>query len=108
VWLTEGGYQFGVRRDGWIAPGLTRYVVDPARTADPTHPDAFAEQAAALQRNWAAMAQLPVRLWTQYQVNDRDVRFQSSLRGPVRDTTAGRLAHDPPYPAYALWPALAA
>jgi hypothetical protein len=108
VWLTEGGYQFGVRRDGWIAPGLERYVVDPARTADPAHPDAFAEQAAAIQRNWSAMAQLPVRLWTQYQVNDRDVRFQSGLRGPVQDTPTGRILHDPPYPAYALWPQLAA
>ncbi|HZV75890.1 MAG TPA: hypothetical protein VFF79_19445 [Conexibacter sp.] len=108
VWLTEGGYQFDVRRDGWTAPGLARYVVDPAHTADPAQPDAFAEQVAALERNWAAMRQLPVRLWTQYQVNDRDVRFQSSLRGPVRDTPAGRILHDPPYPAYTLWPALAA
>lgn len=108
VWLTEGGYQFGVRRDGWIAPDLERWVVDPRRTNDPAHPDAFAEQAAAITTNWAAMAQLPVRLWTQYQVNDRDVRFQSGLRGPVQDTPAGRVLHDPPYPAYGLWPTLAA
>ncbi len=108
VWLTEGGYQFGVRRDGWIAPDVERWVVDAASTADPEQPDAYAEQAAALQRNWSAMARLPVRLWSQYQVNDRDVRFQSSLRGPVRDTPAGRIAYDPPYPAYALWPQLAA
>jgi hypothetical protein len=108
VWLTEGGYQFGVRREGWVAPDLARYVVDPARTADPAHPDVFAEQVGALARNWTAMAQLPVRLWTQYQVNDREVRFQSSLRGPVRDTPTGRIPCDPPYPAYATWPALAA
>lgn len=108
VWLTEGGYQFAVRRDGWSAPGLARWVVDPARTADPASPDAFAEQVAAIERNWAAMAALPVRLWTQYQVNDRDVRFQSSLRGPVRETAAGSAPHDPPYPAYDLWPRLAA
>jgi hypothetical protein len=108
VWLTEGGYQFGVRRDGWIAPDVERWIVDPGRTADPAQPDAFAEQAAAIERNWAAMARLPVRLWTQYQVNDRDVRFQSSLRGPVRETPAGRIANDRPYPAYERWPALAA
>jgi hypothetical protein len=108
VWLTEGGYQFGVRREGWIAPNLERWVVDPAKTHDPAHPDAYAEQTAAIQANWNAMAQLPVRAWTQYQVNDRDVRFQSSLRGPVQDTPAGRILHDPPYPAYALWPSLAA
>ncbi len=108
VWLTEGGYQFGVRRDGWIAPDLERWVVDPAKTRDPEHPDAYAEQAAAIQANWSAMTQLPVRAWTQYQVNDRDVRFQSGLRGPVQDTPAGRVLHDPPYPAYALWPTLAA
>ncbi len=108
VWLTEGGYQFGVRRDGWTAPGVARWVVDPVRTADPARPDALAEQAAAIERNWAAMARLPVRLWTQYQVNDRDVAFQSSLRGPVRETPAGRLPNDPPYPAYARWPLLAA
>jgi hypothetical protein len=108
VWLTEGGYQFGVRRDGWIAPDVERWVVDPDRTRDPSHPDVFAEQAAALTANWTAMSQLPVRLWTQYQVNDRDVRFQSGLRGPVQDTPAGRVLHDPPYPAYGLWPTLAA
>lgn len=108
VWLTEGGYQFGVRRDGWIAPDVERWTVDPARTNDPSHPDAFAEQVAAIEANWQAMAALPVRLWTQYQVNDRDVRFQSGLRGPVQDTPAGRVLHDPPYPAYGLWPTLAA
>jgi hypothetical protein len=108
VWLTEGGYQFGVRRAGWIAPDLERWIVDAAKTADATHPDAFAEQAAAIARNWSAMAALPVRLWTQYQVNDRDVRFQSSLRGPIQETPAGRLPNDPPYPAYALWPQLSA
>jgi hypothetical protein len=106
VWLTEGGYQFGVRRDGWIAPDVERWVVDPRSTGDPAQPDAYAEQVAAIERNWAAMSQLPVRLWTQYQVNDRDVRFQSGLRGPVQDTSAGRVLHDPPYPAYALWPTL--
>lgn len=108
VWLTEGGYQFGVRRDGWIAPDVERWVVDPHRTHKPEHPDVYAEQAAAIEANWAAMASLPVRVWTQYQVNDRDVRFQSSLRGPVQETPTGRVPHDPPYPAYALWPTLAA
>jgi len=108
VWLTEGGYQFGVRRDGWIAPDVERWVVDPGRTTDPSHPDVFAEQVAAIEVNWQAMAALPVRLWTQYQVNDRDVRFQSGLRGPVQDTPAGRVPRDPPYPAYGLWPTLAA
>lgn len=108
VWLTEGGYQFGVRRDGWIAPELERWVVDPRRTNDPAHPDAYAEQVAAITANWAAMSRLPVRLWSQYQVNDRDVRFQSGLRGPVQDTPAGRVLHDPPYPAYGLWPTLSA
>ncbi|HEU4703875.1 MAG TPA: hypothetical protein VFS37_15450 [Conexibacter sp.] len=107
VWLTEGGYQFGVRRDGWIAPDLERWVVDPLRTHDPAHPDVYAEQVAAIEANWRAMARLPVRLWSQYQVNDRDVRFQSSLRGPVQESPAGRLPNDPPYPAYALWPTLA-
>ncbi|HKG38269.1 MAG TPA: hypothetical protein VKB25_04705 [Conexibacter sp.] len=107
VWLTEGGYQFGVRRNGWIAPNVERWIVDPRRTNDPANPDAFAEQVAALEANWTAMARLPVRLWTQYQVNDRDVRFQSGLRGPVQDTPAGRVLHDPPYPAYGLWPTLA-
>ncbi|MBS1869928.1 MAG: hypothetical protein JSS99_09715 [Actinobacteria bacterium] len=108
VWLTEGGYQFGVRRDGWIAPDVERWVVDPDSARDAAHADAVAEQVAAIERNWAAMATLPVRLWTQYQVNDRDVRFQSSLRGPVRETPAGRLPNDPPYPAYELWPTLSA
>jgi hypothetical protein len=108
VWLTEGGYQFGVRRDGWIAPDVERWIVDPGRTQDVAHADAYAEQAAAIERNWIAMSRLPVRLWMQYQLNDRDVRFQSSLRGPVRDTSAGRIPYDPPYPAYDLWPTLAA
>jgi hypothetical protein len=105
AWLTEGGYQFAVRRDG---PDPGRYVVDPARTADPAQPDAYAEQVAKLRANWEAMARLPeVRLWTQYQVNDTDVRFQSSLRGPVRAAADGaREPNDPPYPAYALWPTL--
>jgi hypothetical protein len=107
VWLTEGGYQFGVRRTGWIAPNVERWIVDPRRTNDPAHPDAFAEQVAAITANWTAMSHLPVRLWTQYQVNDRDVRFQSGLRGPVQETPAGRVLHDPPYPAYELWPQLA-
>jgi len=106
VWLTEGGYQFAVRRDGWIAPDVERWVVDPTDTADPVHADAYAEQVAKLQENFAAMAQLPVRVWAQYQVHDRDVRFQSGLRGPVRDTPAGRVVHDPPYPAYDLFPQL--
>jgi hypothetical protein len=106
VWLTEGGYQFGVRRDGWIAPDVERWVVDSATIADPAHADVYAEQTAAIEANWRAMARLPVRLWTQYQVNDRDVRFQSSLRGPIRETPAGRIPYDPPYPAYDLWPTL--
>lgn len=97
VWLTEGGFQFAVRRDG---ADPARYVAAAATETD--------EQAASLSANWAAMARLPVRLWTQYLVNDRDVRFQSSLRGPVAETPAGRVPHDPPYPAYALWPTLAA
>lgn len=101
VWLTEGGYQFAVRRD---AAQPWRWLVDPRATVDLRQPDAYAEQATRLANNWAAMARMPeVRLWTQYQVNDADVRFQSSLRGPVRGAP-----HDPPYPAYALWPALAA
>jgi hypothetical protein len=108
VWLTEGGYQFGVRRDGWIAPDVERWVVDPAKVADPEQPDVYAEQVARIEDNWAAMARLPVRAWTQYQVHDRDVRFQSGLRGPVQETPAGRVVHDPPYPAYDLWPRLAA
>lgn len=108
VWLTEGGYQFGVRRDGWIAPDVERWVVDPAKTADPAHADVYAEQVAKLRENWDAMARLPVRVWTQYQVHDRDVRFQSGLRGPVREKPTGRVPHDPPYPAYDLWPELAA
>ncbi len=109
VWLTEGGYAFDVRRVGWTAPGVARWVVD-RRTAGggAAATDPLAAQAAAIERNWAAMAALPVRLWTQYLVNDRAVRFQSSLRGPVRETPAGRLPNDPPYPAYALWTSLAA
>ncbi len=101
VWITEGGYQFSVRRTG-----ADRYVVDHDATADPSQPDALAEQVARLRANWSAMARLPVRAWSQYQVHDRDVRFQSGLRGPVQDTPAGRVLHDPPYPAYALWPTL--
>lgn len=106
LWLTEGGYQFGVRK----APdGPNHYVVDPAKTADPGQPDVFAEQSAKLTENWTAMAQLPVRLWTQYLVNDFDVRFQSGLRGPVRNRPDGTAAlYEPPYPAYALWPTLGA
>lgn len=107
VWLTEGGYHFAVERDGWIAPDVERWVVASGDVADPAHPDVYAEQAAAIERNFAAMARLPVRAWTQYQVHDRHVRFQSSLRGPVTETPAGRLANDPPYPAYELWPRLA-
>lgn len=108
VWLTEGGYHFAVQRDGWFAPGVERWVVDPTRTADPAHRDVYAEQVATLQANWQAMARLPVRAWTHYLVNDLDVRFQSSLRGPVRAGPEGRAPHDPPYPAYDLWPQLAA
>ncbi|MBB4661147.1 hypothetical protein [Conexibacter arvalis] len=104
VWLTEGGYQFGVRRvdDG-------RFHVAPRKTADPAAADVFAEQVALLRANWDAMAALPVRMWTQYKVNDADEWFQSSLRGPARQQADGswRL-HDPPYPAYALWPRLGA
>lgn len=104
LWLTEGGYQFGVVES---APGV--WVVDPAKTADPAHADVFAEQVAMLRANWEAMERLPVRLWTQYFVNDRDVRFQSSLRGPLRAGPDGALTpHDPPYPAYSLWPELGA
>jgi hypothetical protein len=105
VWLTEGGYQFAVRHAG---PEPWRYLVDPAAT-DPGEPDAYAEQAAQLAANWSAMTRLPVRLWTQYQVNDADVRFQSALRGPIASGPGGGpLPHDPPYPAYGLWPALSA
>lgn len=100
VWLTEGGYQFDVRHAG---PEPWRYVLDPAL------PGAPAEQAVKLAANWSAMARLPVRLWTQYQVNDADVRFQSALRGPIAGgPSGGPLPHDPPYPAYALWPMLGA
>lgn len=107
IWLTEGGYTFGVRKDG---PDPGRYLVDPAKTASDRYADVFAEQNALLQANWEAMAALPaVRLWSQYQVNDRDVRFQSGLRGPVRDQPDGsRALNDPPYPAYDLWPRLGA
>ena len=59
VWLTEGGYQFGVRRAGWVAPGLERWIVDPARTADAAHADVYAEQASALQRNFARWRACP-------------------------------------------------
>jgi hypothetical protein len=106
VWLTEGGYQFAVRRSGPLDAIPVRYVVDPAHTADPAYPDAYAEQVGTLRANWDAMARLPVRLWSQYQVHDRDVRFQSGLRGPISETPAGRAVHDPPYPGYALWPTL--
>ena len=106
VWLTEGGYQFAVRRAGPKEEIPVRYVVDPARTADPAYTDVYAEQVGLITANWEAMRRLPVRLWSQYQVHDRDVRFQSGLRGPVRDTAAGRVVHDPPYPGYALWPTL--
>lgn len=99
LWLTEGGYQFGVTE---TAPLV--WVVDPQKTADPGSADVFAEQVAKLTENWDAMARLPVRLWSQYLVNDKDVRFQSGLRGPVR----GGVPFDPPYPAYALWPTLGA
>jgi hypothetical protein len=100
VWLTEGGYEFDVRRVGSGIP--QPYVV-----ADP--PAATAEQARLIAANWAAMAQLPVRLWTHYLVNDRDVRFQSSLRGPVQANPAGAVVPcDPPYPAYAMWQGLGA
>lgn len=104
LWLTEGGYQFGVRRID-----ESRWRVDPARTAGAEAADAFAEQIALLRANWEAMERLPVRLWTQYQVHDQDERFQSSLRGPVRRTADGAAhPHEPPYPAYALWPQLGA
>ncbi|ADB54255.1 hypothetical protein [Conexibacter woesei] len=106
VWLTEGGYQFDVRR---ASARPNHYVVDPTETADPQYPDAYAEQAAKLERNWRAMAALPVRMWTQYLVNDFDVHFQSSLRGPLRTAPDGTAApQEPPYPAYALWPTLTA
>ncbi len=50
-----------------------------------------------------------MRLWTQYFVNDKDVRFQSSLRGPVRVGPDGvKTPNDPPYPAAELWPQLGA
>lgn len=104
VWLTEGGYQFAVR-----SAGGDRWAVDPAKTADPAQPDAFAEQVTLLRANWEAMSGLPVRLWTQYQVNDLPERFQSSLRGPAsRRADGGWTVNDPPYPAYALWPQLGA
>lgn len=106
VWLTEGGYPFAVRKAG---PQPGRYVVDPTRTVADRHPDAFAEQVACLRANWEAMARLPVRLWTQYLVHDLDVRFQSSLRGPVRPGPDGAPTPPaPPYPAAALWPRLGA
>ena len=104
IWITEGGYQFTVRRDG-----PDRFLVDRGGVADPAHPDVYAEQVTKLTENWRAMSRLPVRLWSQYQVNDRDTRFQSALRGPVRADASGaiRPAADP-YPAYALWPKLRA
>ena len=104
IWITEGGYQFTVRRDG-----PDRFLVDPAGTADSAQPDVYAEQVAKLTANWHAMARLPVRLWSQYQVHDGATRFQSALRGPVRTAASGTVspAADP-YPAYALWPKLRA
>jgi hypothetical protein len=61
-----------------------------------------------LRDNYEAMARLPVRLWTQYLVNDDAVRFQSGLRR-VRALPSGGYALDgPPYPAYELWPTLGA
>ncbi|MGB2712294.1 MAG: hypothetical protein WBC33_12365, partial [Conexibacter sp.] len=107
VWITEGGYQFTVRRDG--AGSSARFVVDPAGTADPAQRDVYGEQVACLTANWRAMSRLPVRLWSQYQVHDADVRFQSALRGPVRTAASGAIRPSAtPYPAYALWPRLAA
>ncbi len=107
IWITEGGYQFTVRRDG--PPGTGRFLVDPAGTADPAQPDVYAEQVARLTANWQAMSRLPVRLWSQYQVHDGDVRFQSALRGPVRTDASGTIRPSvDPYPAYALWPKLRA
>lgn len=104
LWLTEGGYQFGVTE---TSPKV--WVVAPEKTADPRSADVFAEQVALLRENWAAMERLPVRLWSQYLVNDKDVRFQSGLRGPVRADANGVLTpFEPPYPAYALWPELGA
>jgi hypothetical protein len=103
LWLTEGGYQFGVR-----ATEMEHvYLVDAAKTADRRSADVFAEQVRQLRENWEAMERLPVRLWSQYLVNDKDVRFQSSLRGPVRGDANGVLTpFDPPYPAYDVWPRL--
>jgi len=104
VWLTEGGYQFAVRP----ARG-ERWLVAAGKTADPAAADVFSEQVALLRANWEAMARLPVRMWTQYLVNDQLERFQSSLRGPARRRPDGSWQlNDPPYPAYALWPQLGA
>lgn len=104
LWLTEGGYQFATVR---ASADPNHWVVAPEKTADPAQPDAYAEQAATIAANWAAMAQLPVRMWTQYLVNDFDVRWQSGLRGPLRTAADGTaVQHDPPYPAYGLWPTL--
>ena len=104
VWLTEGGYQFAVR-----AAGAGCFEVARERTARAASADVFAEQAALLRANWEAMAALPVRMWTQYQVHDQHEWFQSSLRGPARQRPDGSWAlHEPPYPAYALWPQLGA
>ncbi|HST41869.1 MAG TPA: hypothetical protein VLK58_20280 [Conexibacter sp.] len=105
LWLTEGGYQFGVR----ATEMENVYLVDPAKTADPRSADVFTEQVKLLRENWEAMERLPVRLWSQYLVNDKDLRFQSSLRGPVRGDANGVLTpFAPPYPAYDLWPELGA
>jgi hypothetical protein len=104
LWLTEGGYQFGVSETVPLV-----YVVDPQKTAVAGSGDVFAEQVAMLTENWNAMAKLSVRLWSQYLVNDLDVRFQSGLRGPVRTAPDGtRVPFEPPYPAYAIWPTLGA
>jgi hypothetical protein len=104
VWLTEGGYQFSVRRG--TAPGA--WVVNPTATADRASHDVYAEQVARLSDNWAAMSRLPVRLWTQYIVNDEDVYFQSGLRRAEPAAAGGFQVSDAPYPAYRLWPRLGA
>lgn len=102
IWITEGGYQFTVKR-----AGPDRFVVDANGTADPAQPDVYAEQAAKLAANWTAMAKLPVRAWSQYQVHDQDVRFQSALHGPVRtDATGAVRPAAASYPAYDVWPTL--
>lgn len=105
VWITEGGYQFTVHRDG--PAGTGRFLVDPTGTADSRHRDVYAEQVALLSANWRAMSRLPVRLWSQYLVNDTDARFQSALRGPVQTDASGAIRPAAePYPAYDLFPTL--